>query len=117
MQTRRVRCAAPRLGTSLTRRFAAPRLSQALAKLIEPAFAWAARRYQVRLTQPGPFAVRCPKSAVRTQGIVGTELKKYGLRYDDLLDPTNNLDVNEAMNRLPQQVCGASEAGCKRLRG
>jgi hypothetical protein len=25
------------------------------------------------------------------QAAVGAELKKYGLRYDDLLDPTRNL--------------------------
>ena len=41
---------------------------------------------------------------------MGAELKKYGLRYDDLLDPTNNLDVNEAMRRLPQEVCAAPRA-------
>ena len=35
---------------------------------------------------------------------MGAELKKYGLRYDDLLDPTNNLDVDEALRRLPQQA-------------
>jgi hypothetical protein len=44
---------------------------------------------------------------------VGAELKKYGLRYDDLLDPTNNLDVNEAMRRLPQEV-RAARSGCVR---
>ncbi len=43
----------------------------------------------------------------RAQAAVGAELKKYGLRYDDLLDPTNNLDVNEAMRRLPQEVRAA----------
>ena len=41
-----------------------------LAKLAEPAFQWAAVRYKAA---------------------VGAELKKYGLRYDDLLDPTMNL--------------------------
>mmetsp|Transcript_7871 Transcript_7871/g.19376 ORF Transcript_7871/g.19376 Transcript_7871/m.19376 type:complete len:131 (+) Transcript_7871:85-477(+) len=33
---------------------------------------------------------------------VEKELIKYGLRYDDLLDPNMNLDVKEALNRLPQ---------------
>jgi ubiquinol-cytochrome c reductase subunit 7 len=34
---------------------------------------------------------------------VGYELSKYGLRYDDLLDETQNLDVQEALNRLTQE--------------
>jgi len=34
---------------------------------------------------------------------VEKELVKYGLRYDDLLDPKMNLDVKEALNRLPQK--------------
>ena len=34
---------------------------------------------------------------------VQKELVKYGLRYDDLLDPKMNLDVKEALNRLPQR--------------
>jgi ubiquinol-cytochrome c reductase subunit 7 len=37
------------------------------------------------------------------QRSVGTELRKYGLRYEDLLDPQLDLDVNEAMRRLPQE--------------
>jgi hypothetical protein len=85
--------------------------SQALAKLLEPAFAWAARRYQVRSRSAARARARCPKSAGRAQAAVGAELKKYGLRYDDLLDPTNNLDVNEAMRRLPQEVRRA-RSGC-----
>ena len=39
----------------------------------------------------------------RYQGWVGAELSKYGLRYDDLLDETMNLDVAEALKRLPQE--------------
>jgi hypothetical protein len=38
--------------------------------MFEPLLGWAARRYQAR---------------------VATELKKYGLRYEDLLDPWENL--------------------------
>jgi len=34
---------------------------------------------------------------------VGYELSKYGLRYDDLLDETQNLDVQEALDRLPKE--------------
>ena len=34
---------------------------------------------------------------------VGYELSKYGLRYDDLLDETANLDVKEALSRLPKE--------------
>ena len=34
---------------------------------------------------------------------VQKELVKYGLRYDDLLDPKMNLEVKEALNRLPQR--------------
>jgi hypothetical protein len=49
-----------------------------LAKLAEPAFEWAAVRYKAA---------------------VGAELKKYGLRYDDLLDPTMNLVRNPARQR------------------
>ena len=46
---------------------------------------------------------------------MGAELKKYGLRYDDLLDPTNNLDVDEALRRLPQQARSRS-LGCSHCR-
>lgn len=52
-----------------------------LAKLVEPAFQWAAVRYKAA---------------------VGAELKKYGLRYDDLLDPTMNLVCTpSSSNSLP----------------
>jgi hypothetical protein len=55
---------------------------------------------------------------VGSQAAVGTELKKYGLRYDDLLDPINNLDVDEAMRRLPQHVrCGATRSKGRALFG
>jgi ubiquinol-cytochrome c reductase subunit 7 len=57
-------------------------MSKALAKMFEPVFAGMAKRYQ---------------------SIVGAELSKYGLRYDDLLDETMNLDVAEALRRLPQE--------------
>jgi hypothetical protein len=43
---------------------------QALARLTQPFLEWAASRYQARLA---------------------TNLKKYGLRYDDLYDPMMDL--------------------------
>eukprot|EP00227_Mantoniella_beaufortii_P020196 CAMPEP_0197576798 /NCGR_PEP_ID=MMETSP1326-20131121/1678_1 /TAXON_ID=1155430 /ORGANISM="Genus nov. species nov., Strain RCC2288" /LENGTH=117 /DNA_ID=CAMNT_0043139771 /DNA_START=102 /DNA_END=455 /DNA_ORIENTATION=+ len=51
-------------------------------KLLEPMVASIARRYQ---------------------GLVGAELTKYGLRYDDLLDEAGSGDVKEALSRLPQE--------------
>ena len=57
-------------------------MSKAIAKMFEPMFAAFAKRYQ---------------------GWVGAELSKYGLRYDDLLDETMNLDVAEALKRLPHE--------------
>ena len=44
-------------------------LIQLLIKYFDPVITWAARRYQAA---------------------VGTELKKYGLRYEDLYDPQLN---------------------------
>ncbi|KAG0579526.1 hypothetical protein M758_4G103000 [Ceratodon purpureus] len=35
---------------------------------------------------------------------VAKELKKYGLRYDDLYDEMYDFDIMEALHRLPQQV-------------
>ena len=57
-------------------------MAKAIAKMFEPMFASFAKRYQ---------------------GWVGAELSKYGLRYDDLLDETANLDVAEALKRIPQE--------------
>ncbi|RDX89480.1 Cytochrome b-c1 complex subunit 7-2 [Mucuna pruriens] len=41
-------------------------------------------------------------------------LSKYGLRYDDLYDPYYDLDVKEALNRLPKEVVDARHARLKR---
>lgn len=41
-------------------------------------------------------------AAVRYQAAVAKELTKYGLRYEDLYDPMHDLDVAEALRRLPQ---------------
>ena len=45
---------------------------------------------------------------------VANDLKKYGLRYDDLLDPSGNMDVAAAMSRLPQGVLDARNQRLKR---
>mmetsp|Transcript_17775 Transcript_17775/g.58158 ORF Transcript_17775/g.58158 Transcript_17775/m.58158 type:complete len:123 (-) Transcript_17775:114-482(-) len=57
-------------------------MSKTLAKLFTPAFEWLAIRYQAQ---------------------VGRDLAKVGLRYDDLLDPTYDLDTAEALSRLSPQ--------------
>lgn len=52
--------------------------------------------------------------APRYQAVVGKELKKYGLRYEDLYDPQMDLDVDEALKRLPQDVVDARNQRLKR---
>ncbi|XP_042987598.1 cytochrome b-c1 complex subunit 7-2, mitochondrial-like isoform X1 [Carya illinoinensis] len=41
-------------------------------------------------------------------------LRKYGLRYDDLHDPYYDLDVKEALNRLPREIVDARNQRLKR---
>ncbi|KAG2390044.1 Cytochrome b-c1 complex subunit 7-2 Complex III subunit [Vigna angularis] len=53
------------------------------------------------------FAAQHMKSLVK-------RLSKYGLRYDDLYDPYYDLDVKEALNRLPKEVVDARHARLKR---
>ena len=55
-------------------------------------------------------------TADRSEGLsrVANDLKKYGLRYDDLLDPSGNMDVAAAMSRLPQEVLDARNQRLKR---
>lgn len=48
------------------------------------------------------------------QAAVGKELKKYGLRIEDLYDPENDLDVEEALGRLPQEVVDGRNQRLKR---
>merc|ERR1711907_476837 len=48
------------------------------------------------------------------RGEVGRNLARYGLRYDDLLDPLNSLDIEEALKRLPQKEVEARNARFKR---
>ncbi|KAL6955625.1 hypothetical protein U1Q18_021820 [Sarracenia purpurea var. burkii] len=45
---------------------------------------------------------------------VSTRLRRYGLRYDDLYDPYYDLDVKEALNRLPREIVDARNQRLKR---
>ncbi|XP_043702597.1 cytochrome b-c1 complex subunit 7-2, mitochondrial isoform X1 [Telopea speciosissima] len=45
---------------------------------------------------------------------VSSRLRKYGLRYDDLYDPLHDLDIKEALARLPREVVDARNARLKR---
>jgi hypothetical protein len=58
-------------------------VAQALARLAQPFLEWAATRYQARLA---------------------TNLKKYGLRYDDLYDPMMDLVRTSQWNRLMHRM-------------
>jgi ubiquinol-cytochrome c reductase subunit 7 len=42
-------------------------------------------------------------SSASYKAAVGAELRKFGLRYDDLLDEGQDLDVGEALKRLSQE--------------
>ncbi|KAH6790874.1 Cytochrome bd ubiquinol oxidase [Perilla frutescens var. frutescens] len=46
--------------------------------------------------------------------VLSTRLSRYGLRYDDLYDPMYELDVKEALSRLPKQVVDARNQRLKR---
>jgi len=52
--------------------------------------------------------------AGRYQAQLSVHLKKYGLRYDDLYDPMMDLDVAEALRRLPAQEVIDRNARLKR---
>ncbi|KAK2987360.1 hypothetical protein RJ640_007047, partial [Escallonia rubra] len=45
---------------------------------------------------------------------ISNRLRKYGLRYDDLYDPMYDLDIKEALNRLPREVVDARNQRLKR---
>ncbi|XAR70941.1 hypothetical protein NMG60_11027988 [Bertholletia excelsa] len=45
---------------------------------------------------------------------LSNRLRRYGLRYDDLYDPYYDLDVKEALNRLPREVVDARNQRLKR---
>jgi ubiquinol-cytochrome c reductase subunit 7 len=65
----------------------------ALTRMFQPFLEWATVRYQARLA---------------------TNLKEYGLRYDDLYDPMMDMDVAEALRRLPEDVVVARNCRLKR---
>ncbi|XP_022881516.1 cytochrome b-c1 complex subunit 7 [Olea europaea var. sylvestris] len=56
---------------------------------------------------------RNPLAAIHKKTI-STRLRKYGLRYDDLYDPMYDLDVKEALNRLPREIVDARNQRLKR---
>ncbi|KAK9835145.1 hypothetical protein WJX81_001074 [Elliptochloris bilobata] len=66
---------------------------RAIIKLLDPALTWMARRYQAA---------------------VGENLRRHGLRYEDLYDPLLNQDVEEALKRLPQEEVDARNQRLKR---
>lgn len=66
---------------------------QALLKVFAPVIDWMALRYTAA---------------------VGKELTKYGLRYEDLYDPLMDLDVKEALSRLPQAEVDARNQRLRR---
>ncbi|XP_044471248.1 cytochrome b-c1 complex subunit 7-2, mitochondrial-like [Mangifera indica] len=41
-------------------------------------------------------------------------LRKYGLRYDDLYDHHYDMDIKEALNRLPKEIVDARHQRLKR---
>lgn len=45
---------------------------------------------------------------------VDHRLRKYGLRFDDLYDPMEDLDIKEALDRLPREVVNARNQRLKR---
>ncbi|KQK12590.1 cytochrome b-c1 complex subunit 7 [Brachypodium distachyon] len=45
---------------------------------------------------------------------VASRLTKFGLRYDDLYDPYFELDIKEALGRLPREVVDARHQRLKR---
>ncbi|KAK8918878.1 hypothetical protein KSP39_PZI022037 [Platanthera zijinensis] len=56
---------------------------------------------------------RNPLAAVH-QRVISKRLKNYGLRYDDLYDPYYELDIKEALNRLPREIVDARNQRLKR---
>lgn len=45
---------------------------------------------------------------------ISNRLRRYGLRYDDLYDPMFELDIKEALNRLPREIVDARNQRLKR---
>ncbi|KAE8676642.1 Cytochrome b-c1 complex subunit 7-2 [Hibiscus syriacus] len=68
-------------------------MSSLLQSLLDPKKSWLASLHMKTLT---------------------SRLSKYGLRYDDLYDPYYDLDIKEALNRLPREVVDARNQRLKR---
>ncbi|KMZ56139.1 Ubiquinol-cytochrome C reductase complex [Zostera marina] len=45
---------------------------------------------------------------------VSARLRRFGLRYDDLYDPMQDLDIKHAIDRLPREVVNARNQRLKR---
>ncbi|KAG8098680.1 hypothetical protein GUJ93_ZPchr0013g35208 [Zizania palustris] len=56
---------------------------------------------------------RNPLARLHMQAI-SSRLRKYGLRYDDLYDPKFDMDIKEALERLPREVVDARHQRIKR---
>ncbi|KAG0496921.1 hypothetical protein HPP92_001536 [Vanilla planifolia] len=56
---------------------------------------------------------RNPLAAIHRK-VLANRLRKYGLRYEDLYDPYYDLDIKEALNRLPREVVDARNQRLKR---
>ncbi|KAL6985306.1 hypothetical protein U1Q18_018682 [Sarracenia purpurea var. burkii] len=52
--------------------------------------------------------------AAKHKKVLTQRLSRYGLRYDDLYDPYYDLDIKEALNRLPREVVDARNQRLKR---
>ncbi|KAL6501923.1 hypothetical protein OROGR_027056 [Orobanche gracilis] len=56
---------------------------------------------------------RNPLAALHKKTLTN-RLMNYGLRYDDLYDPKYDLDVKEALHRLPREIVDARNQRLKR---
>ncbi|KDO61659.1 hypothetical protein CISIN_1g033311mg [Citrus sinensis] len=45
---------------------------------------------------------------------ISKRLRNFGLRYDDLYDPYYDLDIKEALDRLPREIVDARNQRLKR---
>ncbi|KAM7512746.1 hypothetical protein LguiB_011621 [Lonicera macranthoides] len=52
--------------------------------------------------------------AAQHKKAVAGRLRRYGLRFEDLYDPKEDLDIKEAMNRLPREIVDARNQRLKR---
>ncbi|KAE8710374.1 Cytochrome b-c1 complex subunit 7-2 [Hibiscus syriacus] len=68
-------------------------MSSLLQSLLDPKKSWLASLHMKSLT---------------------SRLRKYGLRYDDLYDPYYDLDIKEALNRLPREIVDVRHQRLKR---